>query len=60
MPCDYGRACLSPQGLYAACGSGDGNVYVWHAETTLVQKVLTKGGHDGYGGVRVTVASGLL
>jgi len=37
---DYTRACFSPDGQYVMCGAHDGSVYVWNAQTNVLEKVL--------------------
>lgn len=44
---DYTRAAMSPQGTYVTCGGKDGQLFVWNAETTRIEKCLHKNAHDG-------------
>ncbi|XP_038051091.1 autophagy-related protein 16-1-like isoform X2 [Patiria miniata] len=37
---EYTRAALSPDGVYAACGSQDGSIYVWNMQTMKLEKTL--------------------
>ncbi|KAM7534926.1 hypothetical protein Aperf_G00000100956 [Anoplocephala perfoliata] len=37
---DYVRPCFSPDGVYLACGSQSGDIFVWNRETCKLEKVL--------------------
>ncbi|XP_022107051.1 autophagy-related protein 16-1-like [Acanthaster planci] len=37
---EYTRAALSPDGVYAACGSQDGAIYVWNMQTMKLEKTI--------------------
>ncbi|XP_031554787.1 autophagy-related protein 16-1-like [Actinia tenebrosa] len=41
---DWTRACFSPDGQYAICGSQDGGVYIWNNSTGKLEKVLKEHG----------------
>jgi len=39
---DFTRAVLSPDAQYCACGSADGQLYIWNIMTGKLEKVLGK------------------
>ncbi|VUZ39256.1 unnamed protein product [Hymenolepis diminuta] len=41
---DYVRPCFSPDGVYIACGSQSGDIFIWNRETCKLEKILH--GHD--------------
>lgn len=43
---DAARAALSPDAAYAAAGSHDGSVFVWNVDSSKVETVLSRGGHQ--------------
>ncbi|KHJ87390.1 WD domain, G-beta repeat protein [Oesophagostomum dentatum] len=43
---DLSRCVLSPGMEYCAAGSSDGSVFVWNIQSTKLEKVLHKGGHE--------------
>ncbi|KAK5982881.1 hypothetical protein GCK32_002278 [Trichostrongylus colubriformis] len=43
---DLSRCVLSPGMGYCAAGSMDGHVFIWNVQSTKLEKVLHKGGHD--------------
>ncbi|WKY09318.1 hypothetical protein Q1695_002016 [Nippostrongylus brasiliensis] len=43
---DLSRCVLSPGMEYCAAGSSDGSVFVWNVQSTKLEKVLHKGGHE--------------
>ncbi|VDM52091.1 unnamed protein product [Angiostrongylus costaricensis] len=43
---DVSRCVLSPGMEYCAAGSSDGHVFVWNVQSTKLEKVLHKGGHE--------------
>ncbi|CAJ0589729.1 unnamed protein product [Cylicocyclus nassatus] len=43
---DLSRCVLSPGMQYCAAGSSDGSVFVWNIQSTKLEKVLHKGGHQ--------------
>uniref|UniRef100_A0AC34R2K0 Autophagy-related protein 16 domain-containing protein n=1 Tax=Panagrolaimus sp. JU765 TaxID=591449 RepID=A0AC34R2K0_9BILA len=44
---DTARCCISPNGTYVCAGSADSHVFIWDMNTTKLEKVLYKDGHDG-------------
>ncbi|KAK6753650.1 hypothetical protein RB195_012936 [Necator americanus] len=43
---DLSRCVLSPGMEYCAAGASDGSVFVWNIQSTKLEKVLHKGGHE--------------
>ncbi|PAV75726.1 hypothetical protein WR25_11682 isoform F [Diploscapter pachys] len=43
---DLARCVISPGQDYVAAGSADGHVYVWNSQTTRLEKILARGGHE--------------
>ncbi|KAJ1347970.1 hypothetical protein KIN20_003172 [Parelaphostrongylus tenuis] len=43
---DVSRCVLSPGMEYCAAGASDGHVFIWNVQSTKLEKVLYKGGHD--------------
>ncbi|EYC38041.1 hypothetical protein Y032_0748g2032 [Ancylostoma ceylanicum] len=43
---DLSRCVLSPGMEYCAAGAPDGNIFVWNIQSTKLEKVLHKGGHE--------------
>ncbi|XGW01170.1 hypothetical protein V3C99_013829 [Haemonchus contortus] len=43
---DLSRCVLSPLMAYCAAGSADGHVFIWNVQSTKLEKVLHKGGHE--------------
>lgn len=41
---DYVRPCFSPDGVYIACGSQSGDIFIWNRETCKLEKILH--GHE--------------
>uniref|UniRef100_A0AC35FPZ9 Autophagy-related protein 16 domain-containing protein n=1 Tax=Panagrolaimus sp. PS1159 TaxID=55785 RepID=A0AC35FPZ9_9BILA len=44
---DTARCSISPSGAYVSAGSADGQIFVWDTNTTKLEKILYKDGHDG-------------
>uniref|UniRef100_A0A183GET0 WD_REPEATS_REGION domain-containing protein n=1 Tax=Heligmosomoides polygyrus TaxID=6339 RepID=A0A183GET0_HELPZ len=43
---DLSRCVLSPGMEYCAAGSADGNVFIWNVQSTKLERILHKGGHE--------------
>jgi len=44
---DTARCCISSNGTYVCAGSVDGHIFVWDTNTTKLEKILYKEGHEG-------------
>ncbi|KAH7702654.1 CRE-ATG-16.2 protein [Aphelenchoides avenae] len=45
---DYSKCIISPGMKFVAAGSAEGHVFIWNLNTTKLEKVLYKGGHEGH------------
>ena len=43
---DTARCCISPNGTYVCAGSVDGHIFVWDTNSTKLEKILYKEGHE--------------